>query len=148
MSQVETKPRAAAATEGRVEDIMTRDVRTVHPKLITMQATKMMAQFGIRHLIVREDGARLMGVVSQRDLLKHIARCFSEERPPARTEVSEYMATALITIKPDLKITEAACLMRDKKVGCLPVVDAAGQLVGIITRSDILRYVGSHGDGL
>jgi len=50
------------------------------------------------------------------------------------------MKKRVITVEPDVKITEAAHLMADRKIGCLPVV-SAGTLVGLITTTDILRYV-------
>ncbi len=125
-----------------VKHIMTSNVRTVHPKAITMQVTRLMATYDIRHLVVSEDAVHVLGVISQRDLLKHITRCFTDNVPPSRTEVWEFMNVVVLTIEPEKPIYEAAQLVEQRKIGCLPVVDEKNRLVGIITRSDLLRHMG------
>jgi acetoin utilization protein AcuB len=54
--------------------------------------------------------------------------------------IKDVMKKRVITVKPDTPIKDAAQLMADKKVGCVPVV-SAGALVGLVTTTDILRYV-------
>ena len=55
----------------------------------------------------------------------------------------EFMTEHVITISPDASVKEAARVMIDKKIGCLPVVDGEN-LVGLLTETDILRYFAEH----
>jgi CBS domain-containing protein len=54
--------------------------------------------------------------------------------------IKEIMQRRVVTVDPDTPIKEAAHLMADKKIGCLPVL-SDGTLVGLVTTTDILRYV-------
>ena len=57
-------------------------------------------------------------------------------------EISRVMSTPPVVIGPDASIREAALLMADRKIGCLPVVEA-GRLIGLVTETDVLRWVAS-----
>ena len=98
----------------------------------------------VRHLPV-VDGERLVGVVSLRDLLAHsLTRALDFEPRERRVflksvDVREAMSERLITVRPDTPQAEAAALMLRHRIGCLPVVDAGGALVGIVTETDLLR---------
>jgi acetoin utilization protein AcuB len=99
----------------------------------------------VRHMPVVQ-GGRLVGVVSERDLLRASLSVLSEHRDAERraflhvVEISRVMSTPAIVIGPDATIEEAALLMADKKIGCLPVV-AGEELVGMVTETDVLRWV-------
>ncbi len=99
----------------------------------------------IRHLPVLEEG-RVVGVLSQRDLFHSaLVRLLGfqprEQKDLMRTvRVREVMTKPVITISPEAPVKEAARLMMEKKIGCLPVVDGE-KFVGVITETDILRYV-------
>lgn len=121
---------------------MTRGVVSVGPDTTAAGALALARDKRIRHLPVL-DGGRLAGIVSDRDL-----------RPatpaPEQTVVSDVMAREVITAHPDDPIEAAANTMREKKIGCLPVVEG-GELAGIITASDVMRalvyLVGAHEPG-
>ena len=99
----------------------------------------------IRHLPVLDD-KRLVGVVSQRDLFRSalaVALGYGERAQETllRTlRVKEVMSEPAITVSPGATIKEAARLMIEKKIGCLPVLEGR-KLVGIVTETDILRHV-------
>jgi CBS-domain-containing membrane protein len=103
----------------------------------------------VRHLPV-VDGERLVGVVSLRDLLAYsLTRALDFEPRQRRVflksvDVREAMSERLITARPETPQTDAAALMLRHRIGCLPVVDGAGALVGIVTETDLLRaaYLG------
>ena len=108
-------------------------------------AQDIMTQERIRHFPVVEEG-QLVGVVSQRDLfhasLGSVIKYGEKAQKAflATIRVKEVMNNPLTTISPDASIMEAARLMVEKKIGCLPVVDAE-KLLGLVTETDILREV-------
>lgn len=98
----------------------------------------------LRHLPVVRGGA-LVGVVSQRDLLRASLSnltAFGNEQRRAflhAVEIRRVMSSPPITIGPDATPEQAARVMADDKIGCLPVVEG-GTLVGMLTETDLLRY--------
>jgi CBS domain-containing protein len=98
----------------------------------------------IRHMPVLE-GERLVGVVSQRDLLAaSLSRALDFDPSHRRSflksvAVEEVMARDVVTTVPDTSIGEAALLMIRRKIGCLPVVNDKGAPVGLVTETDLLR---------
>jgi CBS domain-containing protein len=99
----------------------------------------------IRHMPV-VDGGKLVGVVSQRDLFRSAlvtALGFGRKVTSSLVKtirIKEVMTEKVITISPGSSIKDAARLMMDKKIGCLPVVDG-DRLIGMVTETDMLRYV-------
>lgn len=101
----------------------------------------------VRHLpVVR--GGRLVGVVSQRDLfhasLSNVIGIPRDEQDLflEGVKISEVMSTPPLFVAPDATVQEAAAVMAERKIGCLPVVDGE-KLVGIVTETDILRHFAS-----
>lgn len=96
-------------------------------------ALELFSTRGFRHLLVCDAG-RLVGLVSDRDLLR-----FLIGHPDGiDTPVGQMMTRSPRTIRPDSPISEAASLMIRNRIHCLPVVTAAGEVEGIITSSDLL----------
>ena len=98
----------------------------------------------IRHMPVVDD-ERLVGIVSQRDLLAaSLSKALEFEASQRRTfmravEVQEVMAKSVVSIPPDTAVSEAARLMIRHKIGCIPVVDEKGAPLGLVTETDLLR---------
>lgn len=130
-----------------VRDWMTRDVITVAPTVPLPDAYDLMTRHNIRRLPVVDDHGRLIGIVTYGDI--------RGARPSpvtslniwelhfmlARLSVGEIMTPNPRTISENATIGEAAQHMLEQAIGNLPVVDHAGNLVGIITESDIFRLV-------
>jgi CBS domain-containing protein len=134
----------------RVRDIMETKLVTISANERLSMVEDIMTLGRVRHMPVVLSG-RLVGVVSERDLLRASLSVLSEHRDAERraflhvVEISRVMSTPPIVIGPDATIEEAALLMADKKIGCLPVV-SGDALVGMVTETDVLRWVaGVHG---
>jgi CBS domain-containing protein len=86
----------------------------------------------IRHLPVLDDRRRLVGMLSDRDVLKVVGA-------KRNGKVADIMTRDVVTIRPDAPAHEAAQVMMDLKIGSLPVVDDAGTLIGLVTQTDYLE---------
>ena len=117
-----------------VRDRMSVPAITIAPDTVFHAALKLMRDNTLRRLPVTDDAGRLMGVVTERDLLRTADRYFQ-----AAIEVDELMIRTVITTTPDTSIVEAATQMVNNKVGGLPVVDAGNRVVGLITVTDIFQ---------
>jgi CBS domain-containing protein len=106
---------------------------TVRADTSFQQALALMQEHGIRRVPVVDEAGHLIGIVAQRDLLIAALRYLQ-----SRVEVSEVMATKVITVSPDAPITRVATLMLENKIGGMPVVED-DKVVGVITESDIFR---------
>jgi len=123
-----------------VEQVMTRDVFTVHPEDLVDLAASLMEWEHIRHVPVEDQEGRLVGLVSHRALLRLIGRGASKEgaEPVA---VREIMRPDPVTITPDASTLGAIETMKRHRVSCLPVVKE-GVLVGIVTERDFIEVAG------
>lgn len=134
----------------RVRDSMTRDVVTLGPGASAAEAWGLCEGHKIRHVPVVEDG-RLVGLISDRDL-RDVSPGGNERGSGSLrwVRLEEIMTREIVAIHPLDTIEHAAREIYDRKIGCLPVV-ADGELVGIITSSDMMRtlieLVGAHGVG-
>jgi CBS domain-containing membrane protein len=128
----------------KVGDIMTREVVTVREEENLKKVMEGLDRFGFRHLPV-VDGDKLVGLVTQRDLLMAqvsslvpgTARDTMESQLEENAFIASVMSRDISTVTPETPIAEAARTMRDHKYGCLPVVDG-DELVGIVTEADFL----------
>ena len=123
-------------------DIMQGDVRTVHQEAPLMHAARVMGEHGIRHLVVTDTFGRPIGVFSERDMLRHIASCAARGHiVPGRIPVREVMSQTPVTVAPDEPLPHVAAVLAANRIGCVPVTDKQGVLVGIVSVVDVLRAV-------
>lgn len=132
----------------RVSDYMTTSVFSIRNTRGLIGAREIMNWAYVRHVPVVDEHLKVVGVLSHRDLVRASAapaRPSDDRIGVARdlwsVPVTEVMTTDVRTIGADAPISEAAKAMRHGRFGCLPVVDEAGVLVGIITEHDLLRVV-------
>jgi acetoin utilization protein AcuB len=134
-----------------VRDSMTREVVTISPQTTAAEALALCREKGIRHLPVMEEGT-LVGMVSDRDLRSATPALGDPARAEAlqNIRVRGVMVRDVLTAHPEDPIEQAANTMREKKIGCLPVLEA-GELVGILTSSDVMEalvyLIGAHEPG-
>jgi CBS domain-containing membrane protein len=131
--------------EGVVQEIMISSPVTLKPDDTLDLANDVISLGRIRHIPVVDDG-RLVGLLSERDLMGAAAREIFGLKAKQRSAllksvlIKDVMKKKIVTVGPETKIKEAAHVMAEKKIGCVPVV-SAGALVGLVTTTDILRYV-------
>ena len=126
-----------------VTDLMITSPVTADPQMPVLEARQLMIARRIRHLLVM-DGPKLAGILTDRDIRLNMPSpatslsVWELNYLIARMTVGSVMTKKLVTVGPRQDAREAALLMLDNKVGALPVVDR-GQLVGIVTETDLLR---------
>jgi len=136
---------APASTAIFVRDIMQTSFVTVSAGDTLSTVEDIMTLGGVRHMPVVRGGA-LVGVVSERDLLRaslsNLTEFGHEERRAFLqvVEITRVMSTPPVIISPEAEIEQAARLLADKRIGCLPVVEE-GKLVGLLTETDVLRCI-------
>lgn len=121
-------------------------------KLVTISASErlstvedIMTLGHVRHMPVVQ-GGKLVGVVSERDLLRASLSNLSRHRHEERraflhvVEIARVMSAPPVVIDPEATVEEAARIMADRKIGCLPVVEDE-ELVGLVTEKDVLHWV-------
>jgi acetoin utilization protein AcuB len=134
-----------------VGDHMTREVVTTTPDATAAEVLALCRERRIRHVPVMEAG-RLVGMVSDRDLRSATPALGDPARAEAlgRITVEKVMGRDVITTATNDPIEAAANEMRERSIGCLPVVED-GELIGIITTSDVMEalvyLVGAHEPG-
>ncbi len=131
--------------DSTIREIMMASPVTLAPGDTLDLANDIMSLGRIRHIPIVEDG-RVAGILSQRDLFGAAVGLVlglkgKEQKDLLKSfRIKEVMRHPVITISPDASVKEAAQLMAEKKIGCLPVVER-DNLIGLLTLTNILRYV-------
>jgi CBS domain-containing protein len=131
--------------EGVAREIMMGSPVTLKPEDSLSLASDVISLGRIRHIPVVDDG-RLVGIVTERDLIGAAASQIFGLKQKNKSAllksvlIKEVMKRRVVTAAPDTPIKEIAHLMAEKKIGCVPIV-SAGALVGLVTTTDLLRYV-------
>jgi CBS domain-containing protein len=127
-----------------VADVMTRKIVTLSEQDVLNTAEYGMHRMRFRHLPVVDGNGRLLGILSHSDLL-HAASSPLSDKEAERNElilqqpVQRVMQREVLTIQPGDSLIQAGKVLWESKIGCLPVVDAEGALVGMLTKSDFIR---------
>lgn len=127
-----------------VAEFMTPDPVTLSRFNSLADARKVMSENRFRHIPIVEEDQRLVGLVSERNVLANgiSSQDFIDNEELSKIEsgtlLADIMTSELTTVTTNMKIADAAHLIHKKKYGCLPVVDAAYRLHGIITDHDFV----------
>lgn len=127
-----------------VRETMTPDPIVVHPDTSFGDAMELLRAKRIRRLPVVDDKGALVGIVVEKDLLKAApspATTLSVYEIPyllSKLKIKDIMTKRVITVEEDWPLEEAARVMVEHKIGCLPVV-RGNKVIGIITETDIFR---------
>jgi len=122
----------------RVKDCMTRELVTARPDMDAHQAKELLLEHQISGMPVVDEAGKLVGVLSERDLLQTLVDAEYHELPTAF--VKDLMSTQPETVGPDMPILEVAELFVHKRFRRLPVVED-DRLVGQISRRDVLGVI-------
>jgi CBS domain-containing protein len=133
--------------ELKVRDVMTADPTTLKRNDKLTLADDIMRLGRVRHLpVVDDDGQTLAGIVTQRDLFRDaLAQALGYGKHAQRKildtlAVKDVMTTDVVTTGPETSLIDAAGILTERKIGCLPVVEN-GRLVGILTEGDFVALV-------
>jgi acetoin utilization protein AcuB len=127
-----------------VRDRMTPDPVTITTETSLKEALDLVRSKPFRHLPVMDEDDKLVGIVTEKSLVyasptpTTTLSVFEVDYILARTKVGQVIQGLVITVPPDLPVEEAARVMIDQRIGCLPVVEDE-QLLGIISDTDIFR---------
>lgn len=128
-----------------VRDVMTTDLTTLREDEVLLDATLVLARAGMRHIPIMS-GDQLVGIVTTTDVKHYTPSILSgipaEEynRLMESTPLSKIMTRNPVTIEPDKTVYEAAQLLYDRRIGCLPVMEN-GVLKGVVTTTDMLNVL-------
>lgn len=136
----------------KVQELMTTDVITVSRKAPLKEAARRMIEAGVSGLVVTDDDGNIGGVITEADFVKAESDRRADKRarllrwlmpepemPSSERVVEDAMTADVVTLGPGADHAEAARVMRKAGIKRIPIVDGQGGLVGIVSRSDILR---------
>ena len=127
-----------------VRQIMIRDIITISLDDSLLKVQELFEEHGFHHLLV-VDKEKVVGVLSDRDLLLHLSpfiNKLSERVQDVQTlnrRVHQIMSYNPITVSPETRVENAAQVMLEHKVSCLPVVSEDGLVMGVVTWRDLLK---------
>ena len=133
-----------------LDRVVTEDVVCIDMDFTLLKAIELCSEKRIRHLPVLDENRRLAGIVTDRDLRYFLSPRLgtisenSSDRESLSRHVHQMMVRKVICATTDMTLSEAAQLMLTNRIGCLPVVNDDRRVVGIITTSDILRYIAKN----
>ncbi|MCE9580690.1 MAG: CBS domain-containing protein [Deltaproteobacteria bacterium] len=131
----------------RIAHIMTPHPTTIPATATAEEAARAMLAGGLRHLPVVDAAGVLVGILSDRDLRGPLLGDLAGRPAPARTvPVASIMTTGAITAVPDDDVGTVARQIVEHRIGAVPIVDAAGTPVGIVSFVDVLRRLAEEAE--
>jgi acetoin utilization protein AcuB len=134
----------------RARDWMTPSPLTIEPSTTLRRAVELLQRLDIRHLPVVNESHELVGMISDRDLRALSIPYFvgpghtTDIQAALDAPVSSIMSGDVLSVEEEADAAEVIDLMLDHKIGAVPVVDADGELVGIVSYVDVLRAFPIH----
>ena len=116
---------------------MTEEPRTVRKSQTVAEAGDVMIEADIKSVIVSDVDGCPVGILTSTDFL----RMASDDTASTEVRIAEYMTHDIVTTTPDTAVNEAADRMLENNISHLPVVNDGGQLIGIVSTTDVAAYV-------
>jgi acetoin utilization protein AcuB len=118
-----------------VDEVMTQSVMALQLSDTFGDAVSLMASQHVRHSIVVDEQGKIKGVISDRDVLRALARTPDWKSKP----VNEIMTHEPFVVNPHTSVADALAQLLEKRINCLPVVKEDGKVCGILTSTDLLK---------
>ncbi len=119
-----------------VRSVMTRNVIAIGRKATVTQAMELLRKHNITGLPVVNGDMTVAGIISEKDVLE-----FLHDIDDITYRVEEFMTRDVVTFSEDANLIDICDLLLKKHFRRVPIVDAEGRLVGIVTRKDIIQYI-------
>ena len=130
------------------KDVMSSPVVSLSPNTKLLQAQNLMQQRRFRHIPIATVEGKVVGILSDRDVWRALANPavsqISSSVNAAESSVHHIMSQPVLVAKPETEIRAIVRVMFEEHIGAMPIVSDPGQLMGMITRSDILRTLVAH----
>lgn len=144
---MQTTELVAKKLDANVRSAMTEEVHAVLGSATVGEVADRMLDAGLHRIVVVDNENCVLGVVSQRDVLRQYLA--TQDKNPVSPGVafesieigSLISRDRPLTVTPDVPLNNAAMVLAANKIGCLPVVGFEGDLVGLLTASDVLRHI-------
>lgn len=136
--------------KGMVRDAMTDDLPLVQATTSVAEVADRMADKSLRRVVVVDEHQHVIGVVSQRDVVRHYLAAADAshdqgDASPGLVEVQTLISRSKpVTVTPEIPLIKAALALATNKIGCLPVVGPRQEAVGLLTTADILHQITGH----
>ncbi|MHC2067871.1 CBS domain-containing protein [Bremerella sp. T1] len=129
--------------QGTVKDVMSVKVHTATVGTHVNIVADLMARYSLRRVVVVDNTKKVIGVVSQRDIVRALMSSMKPEgQETEHRRVEELISVEKpVTVGPEIPLARASYVLATNKIGCLPVVDSAQTLVGVLSISDIIQYL-------
>lgn len=115
-------------------------LRTVDDDRTVFEAVQAMNDYSIGALIAVHDG-RMTGIFTERDVLRRVV---GDGRDPAALRVADVMTTRVICCTPATTVEDARALMKTRRIRHLPILDAEGDVVGVVSIGDLNAHLSSN----
>lgn len=112
-------------------------VASITPDVSVFEAAVQMTERGIGSLVVRGDDGRLVGILTERDVLSQVV---ARRRDPLTTPAEDVMTTEVICCRPHTSLEEARGAMKNRRIRHLPVLSDEEELVGLVSIGDLNAF--------
>ena len=121
-----------------IRDYMIQKIETVSPEDSVLSAIELMVDHDQGSVIVLDDKDKVIGIFTERDVLRHY---LTNQSKFLHLKVSEVMSSPVQTVSEDMKVSEALTIMNDKNVRRLPVIDKGGRMIGFVSWKELFTKV-------
>lgn len=131
----------------KIENLMSKNLLTLSMDSSLSKVKALFDSNKIHHLIITDDDGLVTGVMTDRDLYKHLSPTVGTSQETFRDtslmqkKVHQVMSRNVVTIKAQQTLNEAVLLLHDNHISCLPVVNKENEPIGIITWRDLLKVL-------
>ena len=145
----ENKKRETAKKGGKnsVRELMSIYLLTASPDTILKEANRLMNTKQTHHILITDENNSLLGILSDRDIKKFVSPfansniADSKDRATLNLKLGQIMTRNPVTITPEKSVSDCIELMLEKSINALPVIDDKKRVIGIITTTNIFKYI-------